>query len=112
MTSITNRLKLLTPKVQTLLKTIPQNYCKLLLQREKQLQLPTSIQDTKLSATCKLSNKIKHATYRKFNLKQKKSSRKTRALQLNKTAAKKIKKTTHNQKSKHANPMRSSSSNG
>src|SRR3954470_16430756 len=40
-TSITNRLKLLTPLVRTLLKSIPQNYCKLLLQREKQLQLPT-----------------------------------------------------------------------
>src|SRR4051812_19872976 len=31
MTSITNRLELWTPKVQTLLYSIPQNYCKLLL---------------------------------------------------------------------------------
>src|SRR3954463_9932884 len=30
-----------------------------------------SSQDTKLSTTGKLSNKIKHATYRKFNLRQK-----------------------------------------
>src|ERR1041385_7373829 len=94
-TSITNRLELLTPKVQTLLQPIPQNYCKLLPQREKQLQLPTSSQDTKLSATGKLSNKIKHATYRNFNLKQKQSSRKTKALQLNRAAAKKRKITTH-----------------
>src|ERR1043165_5272531 len=36
-TSITNRQELLTPKVQTLLYSIPQNYCKLLLQREQQL---------------------------------------------------------------------------
>ena len=67
----------------------------LLLQREHQLQLPTFSQDTKLSATGKLSNKIKHATYRKFNVKQNKISRKTKALQLNRAAAKKRKRTTH-----------------
>src|ERR1041384_4110993 len=50
-----------------------------------------SNQDTELSATGKLSNKIKHATYRKFNLRQKKSSRKTKALQLNRATAKKKK---------------------
>ena len=66
MTPITNRLKLLTPKVQTLLKTIPQNYCKLLLQNEQKPQLPTFSQDTQLSATGKLSKQDKHANSREF----------------------------------------------
>ena len=46
---------------QTLLYSIPQNYCKLLLQKEQQLELPTFSQDTKLSATGKLSKQDKHA---------------------------------------------------
>ena len=71
MTSITNRLKILTPKVQTLLKSILQNYCKLLLQKEYQPQLPTFSQDTQLSATGKLSKQDKHVEYRKFKPKTK-----------------------------------------
>src|SRR4051794_14757728 len=43
MTSITNRLELLTPKVQTLLKTIHQNYCKLLLQLNSNLNYLLSV---------------------------------------------------------------------
>ena len=43
----------------------------------------------------RIEHKIKHATYRKFNLRQNKSSRKTKALQLNRPAAKKRKRTTH-----------------
>ena len=66
MTSITNRLELLTPKVETLLTTIPQNYCKLLLQNELQPQLPTLSQDTQLSATGKLSKQDKHENSREF----------------------------------------------
>ena len=65
MTSITNRLKLLTPKVQTLLTTIPQDYCKLLLKRIA-TSIPTSSQDTKLSATGKLSKQDKHENSREF----------------------------------------------
>src|ERR1043165_7581292 len=57
--------------------------------------------------------RIKHAAYRKFNLKSK-SSRKTKALKLNRPAAKKKKNKNNSQlkENKHANPMRSSSSSG
>ena len=41
--TINNRLNLLTPKVQTLLKTIPQNYCKLLLQMNSNLNYLLSV---------------------------------------------------------------------
>src|SRR4051812_31828349 len=111
MTSITNRQDLLTLKVQhyssQYLKTIASYYFK----ENNNFNYLLSSQDTKLSATSKLSNKIKHATYRKFNLRQKKSSRKTKALQLNRAPAKK-KKNNSQLKEKHANPMRSSSSSG
>ena len=80
--------------------------------RKATLTTLLSSQDTELSATCKLSNKIKHATYRKFNLRQNKSSRKTKSLQLNRAAAKKRKKQLTAKRNKHANPMRSSSSSG
>ena len=74
-TSITNRQELLTPKVQhyssQYLKTIASYYFK----ENSNFNYLLSSQDTELSATGKLSNKIKHATYIKFNLKQKKSSR-------------------------------------
>src|SRR3954463_14060547 len=73
-TSITNRLELLTPKVQhyssQYLKTIASYYFK----ENNNFNYLLSSQDTELSATGKLSNKIKHATYIKFNLRQKKSS--------------------------------------
>ena len=91
-TSITNRQELLTLKVQhyssQYLKTIASYYFK----GNNNFNYLLSIQDTELSAIGKLSNKIKHATYKKFNLRQKKSSRKTKALQLNIPAAKKRKK--------------------
>ena len=68
--------ELLTPKVQhyssQYLKTIASYYFK----ENNNFNYLLSSQDTELSATGKLSNKIKHATYRKFNLRQKKSSRK------------------------------------
>ena len=110
--SITNRLKLLTPKVQhyssQYIKTIASYYYK----ENSNFNYLFSSQDTKLSATGKLSIKIKHATYRKFNLRQNKSSRKTKALQLNIAAAKKRKKQLTAKRNKHANPMRSSNSSG
>src|SRR4051812_37457425 len=94
-TSITNRQELLTPKVQhyssQYLKTVASYYFK----ENSNFNYLLCSQDTELSATGKLSNKIKHATYRKFNLRQKKCSRKTKALQLNRPAAKKRKRTTH-----------------
>ena len=94
-TSITNRQELLTPKVQHFssqyLKIIASYYYK----ENNNFNYLLPSQDTELSATGKLSNKIKHATYRKFNLRQKKSSRKTKALQLNRAATKKRKRTTH-----------------
>src|SRR3954467_4812768 len=49
------------------LKTIASYYYK----ENNNFNYLLSSQDTKLSATGKLSNKIKHATYRKFNLKTK-----------------------------------------
>ena len=107
---ITNRLKLLTPKVQTLLKSIPQNYWKLLLQKEQQPQLPTFSQDTQLSATGKLSKQDKNENSREF-----KPQTNYKILERNKhesTRAKhdksyeKIKNT--NSKDKHENPMRCS----
>src|SRR3954467_12823543 len=70
-TSITNRQELLTPKVQhyssQYLKTIASYYFK----ENCNFNYLLSSQDTELNATGKLSNKIKHATYRKFNLKRK-----------------------------------------
>src|SRR3954471_9897935 len=94
-TSITNRQELLTPKVQhyssQYLKTIASYYFK----ENNYFNYLLSSQDTELSATAKLSNKIKHATYRNFNLRKKKICRKTKALQLNRPAAKKRKRTTH-----------------
>src|ERR1041384_4547775 len=96
-TSITNRQELLTPKVQhyssQYLKTIASYYFKENINFNYLLSSQDT--DTELSATGKLSNKIKHATYRKFNLRQKKSSRKTKTLQLNRASAKKRKRTTH-----------------
>src|SRR4051812_20083442 len=63
---IPNRLELLTRKVQTLLTTIPQNYCKLLLQLNSNLNY--LLQDkTQLNATSNSLNKI--------NMKTKESSR-------------------------------------
>src|SRR3954471_16043754 len=53
------------------LKTIASYYYK----ENSNFNYLLSSQDTKLSATGKLSNKTKHATYRKFNLRQNKSSR-------------------------------------
>ena len=82
----------MTPKVQhyssLYLKTIASYYFK----KNSNFNYLLSSQDTKPSATGKLSNKIKHVTYIKFNLIQKKISRKTKALQLNRAAAKKRKK--------------------
>ena len=75
-TSITNRQELLTPKVQhyssQYLKTIASYNFK----KKSNFNYLLSSQDTELSAIGKLSNKIKHATYRKFNLIQKRSSKK------------------------------------
>ena len=53
------------------LKTIASYYYK----ENSNFNYLLSSEGTKLSATGKLSNKIKHATYRKFNLKQNRSSR-------------------------------------
>ena len=53
------------------LKTIASYYYK----ENSNFNYLLSSQDTKLSATGKLSKKIKQATYRKFNLRQSKSSR-------------------------------------
>ena len=64
-TPITNRLKLLTPIVQTLLKSIPQNYCKLLLYLNSNLNY-LLMQDTQLSATSQLSKQDKHDNSREF----------------------------------------------
>src|SRR3954463_13293638 len=70
-TSITNRQELLTPIDQhyssQYLKTIASYYFK----ENSNFNYLLSSQDTELGATGKLSNKIKHATYRKFNLKRK-----------------------------------------
>src|SRR3954466_14979938 len=69
-TSITNRQELLTPKVQhyssQYLKTSASYYFK----KTNNFNYLLSSQDTELSATGKLSNNIKHGTYRKFNLKR------------------------------------------
>ena len=67
MTSITNRLKLLTPKVQTLLKTIPQNYCKLLLQLNSNLNYLFPSQDTKSVQQANSLNKINMKTKESFS---------------------------------------------
>src|SRR3954471_19853943 len=65
MTSITNRLELLTLKVQTLLTTIPQNYFMLLLQLNSNLNY--LLQDkTQLSATTNSLNKINMKNGREF----------------------------------------------
>src|SRR3954468_9254506 len=65
-TSITNRLKLLTPKVQTLLKTIPQNYCKLLLQKNSNLNYLLQV---------KTHNSVQQAnSLNKINIKTQESS--------------------------------------
>ena len=64
-TPITNMLKLLAPIVQTLLKSIPQNYCKLLLYLNSNLNY-LLMQDTQLSATSQLSDQDKHDNSREF----------------------------------------------
>ena len=66
MTPITNKLNLLTPKVQTLLKTIPKNYCKLLLQLNRNLNYLLSSEDTQLIATDQHSKQDKHENSREF----------------------------------------------
>ena len=65
-TSITIRLKLLTPLVQTLLKSIPENYASYYYKENSNFNYLLSSQDTKLSATGTLSKQDKHANYRKF----------------------------------------------
>src|ERR1041384_3438465 len=96
-TSITNRQELLTPKVQHYSSQYLKNIASYYFKENSNFNYLLSSQDTELSATGKLSNKIKHATYIKFNLRQKKSSRKTKAQQLNRAAAKKKKRTTHSE---------------
>ena len=94
MTPITNRLKLLTPKVQILLTSIPQNYCKLLLKLNSKPQLSATT-----NSLNKINMKTKESSSNKLNKIQGSCLRQTK----NKhgSSYEKI-KNTQQQKDKHA----------
>src|SRR3954464_14283050 len=103
MTPITNMLEILTPKFQTLLTTIPQNYCMLLLQLNSNLHY--LLQDkTQLSATPNSLNKInmktKESSRKKLNKSQGSCERRTKTKTKHGSTYEKI-KNTQQQQNKH-----------
>src|ERR1041385_1388540 len=102
-TPITNSLELLTPKFQTLLTSMPQNYCKLLLKLNSNLNYLLSRQDTNQcnnQLLNKINMKTKESSSNKLNKIQGSCYRQTKTIIKHGSSYEKI-KNTQQQKDRH-----------